>query len=253
MAGDVPQRPSGELREEERTVIYRRLIEQLMRVGANQTPHVTSELIRALFDVDKMLYFVAPEWWRSRDWRHRFRQQLSSSTLTEEDRIGWGGVGALGRDNYLITEESKPARLGSSLGWLLQLDGDDHRNAFLNSPWAKAIIPIRPGREVAASNWLQLAHVEGTDGLDAQYGGPEPDLQGKTIKEALVALAKKIAKMNTEIKNHLATETVYEKGFDPLDKGFRATGTPYEIFDQWTEILPTDQVVAVEYDPKAST
>jgi hypothetical protein len=49
----------------------------------------------------------------------------------------------------------KSTQLGSSLGWLLQLDGDNLRNAFLNAPWVKAIIPIRPGREKAAFNWLQ--------------------------------------------------------------------------------------------------
>ena len=35
--------------------------------------------------------------------------------------------------------------------------------------------------------------------------------------------------------------------------GFRANvGPDYEIFDQWTEVLPTDQIVPVEvkYDPK---
>ncbi len=29
------------------------------------------------------------------------------------------------------------------------------RNAFLNAPWVKAVIPIRPGQERAAMNWLQ--------------------------------------------------------------------------------------------------
>ena len=52
-------------------------------------------------------------------------------------------------------QESEPARLGCSLGWLLQLDGDNMRNAFLNAPWVKAVIPIRPGKEEAAINWLK--------------------------------------------------------------------------------------------------
>jgi hypothetical protein len=44
---------------------------------------------------------------------------------------------------------------------------------------------------------------------------------------------------------------VFEKGFDPLEGGFRPA-EPYQVFDQWVEVLPTDQVVAVEvnYDPK---
>ena len=49
-------------------------------------------------------------------------------------------------------------------------------------------------------------------------------------------------------------DRVYEHGFFPLEKSFRVNvGKNYEIFDQWTEILPTDQIVPVEveYDPKS--
>jgi len=48
-------------------------------------------------------------------------------------------------------------------------------------------------------------------------------------------------------------DRVYEHGFFPLKGGFRANvGDDYEIFDQWTEVLPTDQIVPIEvkYDPK---
>ena len=48
-------------------------------------------------------------------------------------------------------------------------------------------------------------------------------------------------------------DRVYEHGFYPLQGGFRAhVKDDFEIFDQWLEILPTDQVVPVEvrYDPK---
>lgn len=72
-----------------------------------------------------------------------------------------GGINQKGRDNnYLITENSEPAELGSSIGWLLQLDGDEHRNAFLNSPWVKAVIPIRPGMELQAINWIEKSKVK---------------------------------------------------------------------------------------------
>jgi hypothetical protein len=47
---------------------------------------------------------------------------------------------------------------------------------------------------------------------------------------------------------------VFEHGFYPLQGGFklRTGADAFEVFDQWTEILPTDQVVPVEvvYDPK---
>jgi hypothetical protein len=47
-------------------------------------------------------------------------------------------------------------------------------------------------------------------------------------------------------------DRVYEHGFFPLAGGFRANvGNDYEIFDQWLEVLPTDQSVPVPvaYDP----
>jgi hypothetical protein len=48
-------------------------------------------------------------------------------------------------------------------------------------------------------------------------------------------------------------DRVYEHGFYPLQGGFKATvSDDFEVFDQWIEIVPTDQVAAVEvkYDPK---
>src|SRR5262249_4227190 len=61
LAGAVTPRRSEDLREEERTVIFRRLIHQLTDLDVEEPPHVTSELVRAIFDVEAMLYFVAPE------------------------------------------------------------------------------------------------------------------------------------------------------------------------------------------------
>ena len=46
--------------------------------------------------------------------------------------------------------------------------------------------------------------------------------------------------------NATPIDKVYEHGFYPLKGGFRAvTSEPYEVFDQWIEVLPTDQVVPV--------
>ena len=106
-----------------------------------------------------------------------------------------------------------------------------------------------PGREAAAIKWLRLAHVEGADGLDERYRGPEPALAGKTVEEALTTLAAELQQTNTSSTSLAAVETVFENGFDPLGGGFRGSGKPYEVFDQWVEVLPTDQVVAVDYKP----
>jgi len=323
LASGITPRPAEDLREEERTVVYRALISQLMSVGTHQSKHVISELVRSIFDVDKMLYFVAPEWWAPR--LHQSAQHLgeepgttpaptgpkispafaglftripgvistfggavsgtsggavSGTSITDENIVDWGGAKELNRDNYYITDESNPAKLGASLGWLLQLDGDNLRNAVLNSPWVKAVIPIRIGKERAALNWLQQAHVEGSDGLDAEYVAAEndpPELKSTpghtvTISDALGILIDKIQEFDQKSRtpiignpadpedasNHFAgslpTEAVFEHGFYPLKGGvhFEGDATEQAIFSQWMEILPTDQVaaLAVEYDPK---
>ncbi|MCA9931834.1 MAG: hypothetical protein KC419_25295 [Anaerolineales bacterium] len=290
LAAAISSRPYDDLREEERIVIYRILIQDLLTKGLNipddKTRHVVSELLNSIFDVDKMLYFVAPEWWKPRDHYKQFLggiadkdnpTQPKTYPLTSENLVGWNGPQAARENNYYITEDSEPAKLGSSLGWLLQLDGDNLRNAFLNAPWVKAIIPIRPGKERAAISWLKS--VEGTDGLEDKNGNPmmynwqegdDPALQGKTMLEALEILADQVKEKhdsalktrqfddpgNPDDANTITAtpvDRVYEHGFYPLQGGFRANvGEDFEIFDQWIEVLPTDQVVAVpvKYDPK---
>lgn len=316
MASKIAARPADDLREEERIVVYRRLIQEMLLKGVpmpdDRTRHVVAEVINSMFDVEKMLYFVAPEWWRPR--LHRSQQQIPERTAPQDgvlsvlsdvvvrkgaskwigeavapnplpsNTVGWGGVHDEERDNYFITDESEPARMGSSLGWLLQLDGDSMRNAFLNAPWVKAVIPIRPGQEEAAINWLK--GVEGMNGItdDVLYHAANPNevdidgdpTEGQKMIDVLRNLGRKIRQKHQDgivsgkypdandvsdpqlvDDQNTVTATpidrVYEHGFFPLKGGFRANvGPDYEIFDQWTEVLPTDQIVPVEvkYDPK---
>ena len=315
---EIRRRPSEELREEERIVVYRKLIQELLTSGISmpddRTRHVVAELINSIFDVEKMLYFVAPEWWRPRlresqrlgpsdrppsgavaeiadalklglaKKGYAIAAGLAPSNSLSANTIGWGGVEDTGRDSYYITSDSEPARFGSSLGWLMQLDGDNMRNAFLNAPWVKAVIPIRPGKEVAAINWLK--GVEGFNGIGDSdlYQTSNPNeldingnpLDGQKMINVIMDLALKIQRKHQEgiergtfpkasevsdpqlvDADNVVTSTpidrVYEHGFFPLEGGFRANvSANYEIFDQWLEILPTDQVVPVEvtYDPK---
>ncbi|ANN76448.1 hypothetical protein [Bordetella flabilis] len=303
LASKISPRRYEDLREEERIVVYRALIQRMLTKGIpikdNATRHAVSELLDSIFDVDKMLYFVAPEWWKP---RAHYGQYLAaqpgpaaalpitqtgfhplgkvkppSTALSRDSLVSWGGAHSRREDNYYITEDSLPARLGASLGWLLQLDGDDLRNAFLNAPWVKAVIPIRPGKNKAALNWLK--QVEGMNGIGPtdMYAGSEPDLQGKTLLQALEILAQKVSDKQTDsgkVGQYPPQETdddnkvsatpvdkVFEHGFYPLQGGFRATPTAtdpqhpdgsFEVFDQWLEIVPTDQIVAVEvqYDPR---
>ena len=47
----------------------------------------------------------------------------------------------------------------------------------------------------------------------------------------------------------LAADKVFEHGFDHLAGGFDAGLAANEVFSQWISVLPTDQIVAVEYEP----
>ena len=162
LASEITPRPAEDLREEERTLVYRSLISQLVSVGTYQSKHVISELVRSIFDVDKMLYFVAPEWWAPS--LHHSAQQIgqqspppggvivdpaptgplalsgfkgaflqiagvldsfgSSSqgtSISPENLVTWGGAKELNRDNYFITEDSRPAKLGCIPGLALAI------------------------------------------------------------------------------------------------------------------------------------
>ena len=271
----ILHRPSADLREEERIVVYRRLIQDMLmnklRMPDDRTRHIAAEVINSIFDVEKMLYYVAPEWWRPR--LHQSQQEFASGAAGGTlPLVGWGGTREVGRDNYMITEESEPARLGSSLGWLLQLDGDNMRNAFLNAPWVKAVIPIRPGQEATALKWLTSVEVEGADGLDATYSGDDSEktLDGTpyndlTILEVLYDLAERIKQKHAAAEkvteydlgdnnsvHARPIDRVFEYGFNPLQGGFSLPDDDkFPIVDQWVEILPTDQIVPVKvaYDP----
>lgn len=301
-ASNIEPRRFEELREEERIIVYRNLIRTLLAAAGikDEDPkvrHVFAELVESMFDIDKMLYFVAPEWWtpRRQPLEHLSPQDVGLGNevwgFNQASSVSWGGL-TNRPDNYYITEDSAPARMGSSLGWTLQLDGDNLRNAFLNAPWVKAVIPIRAGREWQALDWLQSDAIEGGDGLSAKYQPADPAEPPKMLAALkahdwqLAALASRYANMatpddiqiidairyliicveDTHAKsltpipdpsdptlNYLPTDEVFEHGFDPLIGGFKAQGSePFKVFDQWVEVLPTDQIVPVEveYNPK---
>jgi hypothetical protein len=156
------------------------------------------------------------------------------------------------RINYLVTEETRPAPTGSSLSWLIQIDGDERRNEFLNAAWTKAVLPVRPGHEVCALQLLRS--IEGDEVFEQPYAfqvGDPTNYQNKKVGEVLLLLATSLQSANRSMDNFRAGERVFETGFDPLEGGFRPA-EPYQVFDQWIEVLPTDQIVAVQvrYDPK---
>jgi|GEM_PF-1062031 len=146
----VRARPANELRREERYEVMNRMVSHLFGQGddpSEPTP-LEIETFHRYFDVEGMFIYTHPAWWKP--------------------RFQYFGAGN-GREAYEITAESEPSKLGSSLGWQIQLDGDNRRNEFLNSPWLRICLPIRNDREHEAVSWL-AKHVEGDIGFDLDTG-----------------------------------------------------------------------------------
>jgi len=99
---------------EERIVVYRSLISSLMTETQYtavdpRSRHVLSEFINSIFDVDKILYFVAPQWWKSR--QLHARQFLSLDDLQAKLAAQWRpGVHRGGRKSPLEKHPSEGIR-----------------------------------------------------------------------------------------------------------------------------------------------
>jgi hypothetical protein len=138
-------RPAADLRREERYETMSRLISDLFGADPEIAPQpLDIEAFHKYFDLESMFSYTHPSWWKPR----------TRSSLALAHRLA-----------YEITAESEPAPMGRSIGWHIQLDGDTRRNEFLNSPWVRTCIPIRPGNERQALAWL-AKHVEGDIGYD---------------------------------------------------------------------------------------
>lgn len=145
----IKSRPANDLRREERYEVMNRMVSYLFDRGDPSEPTpLEIEYFHRYFDIDAIFTYTHPSWWKPR---------FASKTIGIE------------REAYEITAESEPAPLGSSLGWLIQLDGDRRRNEILNSPWARICVPMRAGREREAIQWL-AKHLEGDVGYDISAG-----------------------------------------------------------------------------------
>lgn len=158
------------------------------------------ELMHRFFDISAMFYYVHPAWWKPR----------------------YG----IARDDYEITDDSEPAPFGKSLGWLLQLDGDRRRNEFLNSPWIRACLPIRPHVEREAIDWLSQ-HIEGKRGFSVDAGTPLGDL-----------LADVEARRATERGAAPGPDYVTLDGSVAPNRSDSATA--YPVIDEFDVVVPTE-------------
>lgn len=208
----VQPRPANDLRLEERYEVMNRLVSHLFGRGddpSEPTP-LEIEYFHRYFEIDRMFVYTHPSWWRPRHAR--------------------GALG-LDREPYEITADSDPAPVGSSLGWLIQLDGDGRRNEFLNSPWVRVCLPIAPGREREAIAWLR-AHVEGEMGYDVERG-PLRDLLAE-----LELVRSQEAALGVNGPNYVTVDSTPGAPAEPQ--------TPqhvYPIIDEFDVTVPTDGFV----------
>lgn len=212
----IRSRPAADLRREERFEVMNRIVSQVF--ARRDDPSVPTpleiEYFHRYFDIDGMFIYAHPSWWRPR----------------------YTPVGSsFERPAYEITAESEPAKFGSSLGWLMQLDGDTRRNEFINSPWVRVCLPIHPGREREAIQWL-VRHVEGTLGFDQDQGSLAALLQ------SIEQLRAKQAALGMEGPDYVT-----------IDSGVVQTGTNqtapltpagvYPIIQEFDVVVPTDGFV----------
>jgi hypothetical protein len=178
--------------------------------GACEPSPLEIEWFNRYFEVDSGFVYTHPAWWKP-----RFKP------------------GAAGTEPpaYEITADSEPAPLGSSLGWLLQLDGDDRRNEFLNSPWVRACLPVRPGREREALDWL-ARHVEGSFGYTPNQG----PLAG--LLAAIDKTRADEAKLGPNGPDYVTIDSSVGAPSGPLQPE-----TVYPVIDEFQVSVPTDGFV----------
>jgi hypothetical protein len=213
----IKSRPANDLRREERYEVMNRMVTHLFARGDDPAGPVPLEIeyFHRYFDIDGMFMYLHPSWWKPR--------YSSVSTGFE-------------RQAYEITAESDPAPLGSSLGWVLQLDGDDRRSEFLNSPWIRVCLPIRPLQERDAIAWL-ARHIEGEIGYDPTVS-PLKDLL-----ESIDNVRAVEAGLGVDGPEYVTVDSTVGAPEEPL-----RPEAVYPIIDQFDVTVPTDGFVYDELE-----
>jgi hypothetical protein len=126
--------------EERKTILANKIATLMQR--APVTGSMSDEIlmlylkINEIFDVGQLFYDVDT---------FEYQEAANLATLMKT-----------GRPNYpLISKSQGKAPTGASLGWKHQVDGDTKRDMFLNAPFAWACLPVRPGKENDAVEFLR--------------------------------------------------------------------------------------------------
>lgn len=244
--GKVRVRDTDTLRQEERIALLRGAMWHLLGASSDPAPLLSSEVLAQLFDFDDLFYFLAPDWYApsknmvtaSTQGQPEptgelgdFRQRIGEDPIVNDEITLDTFVADWGRETrrsaYAVTENSAPAELGAGLGWLIQIDGDQQRQAFLNAPYVKVVIPLRPGQEEQALKWLKLIEAieEGDNSLASQ----------------VVAVSEQHGKEPSRLR------AIYEGAAPPATGSGAGIVVPpdHGVFSEWYEVLPTAQIVPV--------
>jgi len=128
-SASIEARPSGDLRQEEKSILLNQALRRLMLTSYHNNNSEYDDLKRfdEIFETKSAFYQLYPP--------HYHSPLYERNSLAPE---------------YDAYKGLPPARFGASLGWRIQLDGDARRTEFINSPLARVCIPIARGREVDA-------------------------------------------------------------------------------------------------------
>jgi hypothetical protein len=215
----IRSRPAADLRREERYEVLNRMISHLFRPKGKGNPGAPTpieiELFHRYLDIDAMFVYMHPSWWIPRY---------------------AGKTAPFGRPEYEVTAESEPARLGRSLGWAMQLDGDDRRNEFLNSPWVRVCIPMRAGREREAIAWI-AKYIEGEIGYD-----PSSDPL-KSLLSAIEKTRKNQKEVGSDGPDYVDASTVVVDATAGAPAGPLKPEDVYPVVDEFEVTVPTEGFV----------
>jgi hypothetical protein len=120
-------RPASDLRQEEKEELLSRSLSGIVPHLDNVNRRWFLDELRDFVEVKELFYFLAP---------------VAEATQTAGRRV------------YDQLAGGSPARLGISRGWRIQVDGDDVRSEFLNTPQATVGLPVRIGKERAFLDFL---------------------------------------------------------------------------------------------------
>lgn len=123
---------------EERKVLLAKVIAQMIPKVNSINDEILQQLyqeINEYFDLKKFFYDVdLAEWAQVKDLK-------SGEARTRTPYL-------------LISGQKAPAHMGASLGWKHQIDGDVERDMLINADWAWVGVPVKPGKERKATQFL---------------------------------------------------------------------------------------------------